>query len=299
MYNIRIGRRIRALRESTGMKQQELAIRLGLKARQSVSAIEAGIRSVSADELIQLVHLFELSLDDLTNPLLLFEKESFSWRQTDVALADLDKFERKAGEWIGAYRAFTETQRGKARKLLPNLRLTHTSSFEEAIAAGEAVADFLDLGEFPARELASAIEARLGILVLMVDPIPGVSGAACRLPELHAVIINRNESFGRRNADISHELFHISTWETMQPERIETAEQVWDRPIGRKTARNVRIEQLADNFSFGLLMPSRVLDKLPEPRVTADWLDAAADKIGVSSINLRLNSRFVCKHACP
>ena len=55
---------------------------------------------MSADELIQLVQIFEISLDDLTNPFLLFEKESFSWRQTDVALAELDKFERKAGEWI-------------------------------------------------------------------------------------------------------------------------------------------------------------------------------------------------------
>ena len=112
--------------------------------------------------------------------------------------------------------------------------------------------DLLDLGEFPARELAAAIEAPLGILMLMVDPIHGVSSAACRLPELDAIIINRTESPRRQNADISHELFHILTWETMPPERIETAEQVWDSPVGRKAARNVRTEQLADNFSSGL-----------------------------------------------
>ncbi|MFN5997328.1 MAG: helix-turn-helix domain-containing protein [Paracoccaceae bacterium] len=291
MNNSRIGGRIRALRERAGMKQQDLADILELKDRQSVSAIEAGKRSVSADELIRLVERFGVSLQDLTNPFLLFDKDSFSWRQTNVARADLDAFEQTAGQWIGAYRALAEKPAGETRKLLPNLRLMHGSSFEDAIAAGEAVASFLELGDTPAQELPEAVERRLGILVLMVDPIPGISGAACHLPELDAILINRNESRGRRHADLSHELFHIMTWDTMRPERVESAEQIWDRPIDRpidrKAVRNERIEQLADNFSFGVLMPSSALDKLPEPRANAEWLDAAADKLGVSSINLK------------
>lgn len=293
MNENRIGRRIKVLRERAKIKQQDLADILELNDRQSISAIEAGKRAVSAEELIRIVQYFKVSLADLTNPFLLFERENFSWRQTNVAQPDLDKFERQAGEWIGAYRALAKKQAGQTRKLLPNLQLTHTSSFEDAISAGEAVGDFLELRDKPALELSAAVEKRLGILVLMVDAIPGVSGAACHLPELDAILINRNESLGRRHADLSHELFHIMTWESMRPERVESAEQVWDRPTNskagrdRKAKRNERIEQLADNFSFGLLMPGRVLDSLPKPRSDANWLDAAAAAIGVSSTNLK------------
>lgn len=47
------------------------------------------------------------------------------------------------------------------------------------------------------------MERDLGILVLMVDAVPGVSGAACHLPELDAVLINRREVPGRRHYDLA------------------------------------------------------------------------------------------------
>jgi hypothetical protein len=56
----------------------------------------------------------------------------------------------------------------------------------------------------------------------MVDPIPGVSGAACHVPELNAILINRNESPDRRRADLAHELFRILTWDAMKPERVSS-----------------------------------------------------------------------------
>lgn len=287
MNTTHIGRRIRALREAAGMKQTDLADLLQLKDRQSVSALETGARRVSADELIRVVEHFKVSLDDISNPFLLFNKESFSWRQRGVGEKELNDFERLAGEWVGAYRSLRGDTLAGGRKLLPNLRLTHSSSFEDAVAAGENVARHLELGDHPAANLASAIEEQLDILVLMVDTIPGVSGAACHLPELNAILIDRNDSPGRRRADLAHELFHILTWDVMKPERVESSELTWERPSGRKAARNERIEQLADNFQFGLLMPTWVLDQLPDPREDAEWLNAAANQLGVSSINLK------------
>ncbi len=53
-----------------------------------------------------------------------------------------------------------------------------------SIAAGERFAAQHDLGDVPARRLAQVMQADFAILVLMVDAIEGVSGAACRLPEL-------------------------------------------------------------------------------------------------------------------
>jgi len=285
-----IGKRIKALREANGMKQAELAEVLDLKDRQSVSALENGTRRVSADELIKVVNHFSISLQDISNPFLLYEKEGFSWRQNQVASADLDAFERRAGEWIGAFRTLSKKVcEPSLRKLLPNLELTHKSSFEDAVAAGESVAALLDLPEDgPALGLEKAIEEKFDILVLMVDAIPGISGAACHLPELNAILINRNESPGRRRADMAHELFHILTWGVMKPERVESSQFSWEKSApSRKEARNERIEQLADNFNYGLLIPSWSLDKLPEPRADADWLDAAADRLGVTSLNLK------------
>lgn len=285
-----IGKRIKALRESNGMKQTDLAGVLDLKDRQSVSALENGIRRVSADELIKIVDYFKVSLQDISNPFLLYEREVFSWRQNQVASTDLDDFERRAGEWIGAFRTLSKKgSEPSLRKLLPNLELTHKSSFENAVSAGESVAAHLDLPEdSPALGLQEAIEEKFGILVLMVDAIPGISGAACHLPEINAILINRNEPPGRRHADMAHELFRILTWSAMKPERVESSQFSWENDTpSRKEARNGRIVQLADNFNSGLLIPNWSLDKLHEPREDAEWLDAAADRLGVTSLHLK------------
>jgi transcriptional regulator with XRE-family HTH domain/Zn-dependent peptidase ImmA (M78 family) len=288
MNTAHIGRRIMALRKAHGLKQEQLADILRIENRQSVSSLENGTRRVTADELIRALEYFKVTLEDISNPFALFDRESFSWRQKNVAEDALYAFEKKAGEWVGAYRALRRDQ--TRPKLLPNLRLTHQSSYEDAIEAGEDVAELLELGDKPAFTLAAAIEEKFGILVLMVDTIPGVSGAACHLPELNAILINRNDSPGRRQADLAHELFHILTWDVMKPERVESSEPTWEqstRNMSRKELRNYRIEHLADNFNSGVLMPGWTLDALPSPREDAEWLNAAANEIGVTSANLK------------
>jgi XRE family transcriptional regulator, fatty acid utilization regulator len=277
MIETDIGARVKALREGASLGQDALAGILGLENRQSVSDIELGKRRLSADELVTIVDHFGVSFEQLTNPFLLTGKESFSWRQRDVPLADLDAFEARAGEWIGAYRELNRLNDVPLKKLLPRLGLTHRSSFEEAVEAGEAVAYELELGTRPALALAATLEKRLGILVLMVDAIDGVSGAACRLRVLNVILINRQERASRRNSDLAHELFHILTWDEMRPERVESDLEAWERPATRSQHRNLRIENLADNFASGLLMPSRELDRIGEPQGNpVDWLIAAA-----------------------
>lgn len=290
MNHQHIGRRVRALRDANRMTQADLAIVLGLKDRQSVAAIEAGERRLKADELIAAVGHFKVTLAEITNPFLLFEKESFSWRQKHVPLEQLDAFEARAGEWIGAYRELSQLGDIRLKSLLPRLGLTHHSSFEEAVEVGESVAAELDLGERPAKHLVDVISEKLGVLVLMVDTIPGISGAACRLPELNAILINRHETPARRNADLAHELFHILTWDTMKPQRVESSDEPWEQPRTQRAQRAQRIENLADNFASGLLMPSAVLDAMPQPKPEVDlaeWLTAAAAELEVSSHSLR------------
>jgi Zn-dependent peptidase ImmA (M78 family) len=122
------------------------------------------------------------------------------------------------------------------------------------------------------------MERKLGILVLMVDAIEGVSGAACRLPDLDTVLINRREVTGRRHFDLAHELFHILTWDTMPPEHVEEAAEY----------SKSRVEQLANNFASAVLMPAAVLDRFgPVKGEIVAWLNATADALKVTATALK------------
>jgi len=258
-----IGTRIKALREERKLSQDDLARLFGFKDRQTVSAIETGERRVSAEELLIAVEKLGKPLDYFTDPFLLVGEGRFSWRQTDVGPQRLTGYENNAGRWIAAFRAIAP-QVGRAAPLLRRtLGLTRHQSYEDAMQAGERFAAEFKLGDVPATRLVEVMEQELGILVLMVDAFQGISGAACRLPELDVVLINRTEVPGRRHFDLAHELFHILTWDAMPPERSEES---------RETGGN-RVEQLANNFASAVLMPVPVLDRF------GDWSDFSDRKL--------------------
>ncbi len=273
-----IGTRIKALREERKLSQDDLARIFGFKDRQTVSAIETGERRVSAEELLAAVEKLGASLDYFTNPFLLVGEGKFSWRQTNVAPQRLSAFERVAGRWIAATRTLAPRVGRPPPNLRQALKLTSKSSFEEAMVAGERFATDFQLGPVPAEQLAEVMERRLGVLVLMVDAIQGVSGAACRLPDLDAVLINRHEVAGRRHFDLAHELFHILTWDTMPPEHVEDAAE----------RSKLRVEQLANNFASAVLMPTDVLDRFKPAKVeNVQWLNDTADALQVTATALK------------
>ncbi len=277
-----IGTRLRALREERKFSQDDLAQLFGFNDRQTVSAIETGARRVSADELVRVLERLEVPLDYFTDPFRLVGEGRFSWRHTGTGAAQLGKYELSAGRWIAAFRALAP----KVGRELPLMRralgLARTSRFEDAMSAGERFVSEFGLGEAPATGLAGVMEQELGILVLMVDASEGISGAACRLPELDTVLIARREVEGRRHFDLAHELFHILTWDAMPPEHSEEA---------RETGGN-RVEQLANNFAAAVLMPAATLQRrggwtsLGEEGLI-DRLNAVADELRVTSSALR------------
>ncbi|MFN3635162.1 MAG: helix-turn-helix domain-containing protein [Rhizobium rhizophilum] len=289
MLENHIGERLKLLRVKAKLDQTKLAEILGLKDRQSVSAIETGQRRLSADELVRVIEHFGVTLDWLTNPFLLVSRNNaFSWRQKVQSIAELDAFEALAGQWIAAFRELNAMNGTPLPVLLPRLGLTDRSSKDEASATGERVAAELDLGDRPAFKLAETLQARLGILVLMVDAPKNISGAACRLTALNAILINRHERQGRRSTDAAHEFFHLGTWNEMPPPRVESSEPAWEGPATYAAARYKKIEQLADSFAAGLLMPSWALDQLGQANGDlAAWLAAGADYLGVSARSLR------------
>ena len=277
-----IGTRIKALRRERGLSQDGLAQLFGFRDRQTVSAIETGMRRVTARELLLAVEKLGAPLDYFTDPFRLDGEARFSWRQSGVGRAELGEYERKASQWVGAYRALA-AQIGRPAPLMRRaLGLTRVSRFEDAVDAGERFATEFGLGEVPAQRLAETMQEEFGILVLMVDAYRGISGAACRLPELDAVLIARAEVPGRRNFDLAHELFHILTWDAMPPEHVEDASDMGGN----------RVEQLANNFAAAVLMPRAVLDAYGtwselEMDVLIARLNAVANELDVSSSALR------------
>ena len=246
-----IGARLKALREQRNLSQDEVAQIFGFKDRQTVSAIETGERRLSAGELLTAVEKLGATLDYFTDPFRLEGEGNFSWRQTGVGKERLFAYERVAGRWIAGFRVLASQLERIDPLFRISLKLNRTSSFEDAMDAGERFAKEFKLGDVPASRLAGAMENKIGILVLMVDALEGISGAACRLPDLDAVLVNRREVAGRRNFDLAHELFHILTWDVMPPEYAEEAAEF---------SRN-RIEQLANNFASAVLMPAKILGR--------------------------------------
>lgn len=276
-----IGSRIKALREERGLSQDDLARMFGFKDRQTVSAIETGERRVTAEELLTAVGKLGASLDYFTDPFLLAGEGKFSWRRHPrVGLESVKAFERVAGRWIAASRTLA-SQVGKPAPILrQSLKLTSKSSFEEAATAGERFVVDFKLGPIPAEKLPEVMERKLGVLVLMVDATDGVSGAACRLPDLDAVLINRHEVAGRRNFDLAHELFHILTWDTMPPEYLEEATE----------NSKICVEQLANNFASALLMPEASIkdfERASAKGAIVPWLNATADRLQVTATALK------------
>ena len=281
----RIRRRIATLRGRAGLNQAEVATALGFRDRQTVSAIEVGDRKVSAEELVKLADLFDVELSLFTDPYLIVDEASFSWRRNDIPEAEIGQFEDKAKGWLALYRHLSRVAGEPVNSLVPSLDLSETSSFEDAASEGESIATQFDLGPVPAMAIEQVLDEKLNVLVLQVDAPEGLSGAACRLGGLNFVLVNRAEPTARRAFNLAHELFHLATWEKMPPEHIETV-----RILG---PRKPRAEQLADNFASALLMPRRALEAPLDRHARAkdadptEWIMRLADDMGVSGLAMK------------
>lgn len=274
-----IGQRVRHLREAAGWTQSDLSERMGFKDRQTLSTIEAGQRRVTADELVTLMELFDRDIDFFSDPTLLVGEGAISWRaDSRIKHSLLDDQEPHIRELVGLYRHLSREAGHSFPVLVEQLPLDRRSSFERAAALAEQLVCEWELGSIPSRKLRAKCEERLNLLTFYLDLPPGISGAALRLPELGAVAINRNESPGRKQFDFAHEVFHLLTWQTLPPERIDDM-----RGQGVKARR---VEQLANTFASALLMPEiavrRAWSMRSKPADVFDWFDQTAVTFQVS-----------------
>lgn len=277
----RVARRLKARREQLGMTQEALAQQLPINNRQTLGAIEDGSRNIRGEELAAAARVLGVQPDFFTDRFSAAGEAVFSFRAEAAGVGELDEFETQAGCWIATYRELG-AESGEGSSLLNrSLSLTRRSSYEEAMEAGEEVGRELRLGTFPARGLQAALEREWGVLVLHADTPSGISGAASRLDGLWTIIINRNEPSGRRSYDLAHELFHLLTWDAMEPRRIDST---------TPARGDKRVEQLANKFASALLMPERTVRarwEAREDRSLHDWISLVAGEFTVSGPALK------------
>lgn len=282
--NTIISRRLRAARERAGLTQEQLAKKLGFKDRQTLTAIETGDRKLAADELLQLIKILGVDLDYFVDEFRLDGEGKFSWRASKVESNVLKQFEEKAGKWVATYRKLGELENITPSPLEIVLSLTPKNSFEDAQVAAERLCAEWKLGDVPALKLEEAIYKHLDTLIIYVDAPAGISGAAFRVPNLSAVIINRQEPEGRRYYDLAHELFHLLTWERMPPKHNDLEQ------MQHLKAQAKRIEQLAENFAAALLMPQKALHGKWQERGDQEihsWMNSVADHFRVTASALK------------
>lgn len=249
-----IGHRVKLAREKKGWTQEQLARALDLKDRQIISNIELGARVLQAQELIILTEIFEIEPEYFLDPFAVVDDARFSWRASEtLSEKSLDAFELKAGKWINLFLWLRKMEQESINPLKFSLRLSKQSRYEDAIICAENLVTQLELGLIPADNLQQKIECQLGIPILFFDlneADDSISGATCNFQNSGVILINRNETEGRRLYDLAHELFHALTWDIMPPAHRESN----SNRINEK-----RVEQLANNFAAGLLMPESSL----------------------------------------
>lgn len=263
-----VGFKVRSAREAKGWTQVQLTEALGLNDRQTVSDIENGKRALKPEELVRLTDLLGRDLDFFLDPFGVAGEAQFTWRAAPgVRQEKLDDFEGRVSRSIGLLRWLREGEQGPSNPLKHSLRLTARSSFEDAQASAERLAETLDLGAVPADRLIERIERDLDILVWFIDVEASgdqtISGAACNLEDLRVILVDRQESEGRRLDSVAHELFHALTWDAIKPPHRESN-------FDDDRARGRRVEQLADNFAAALLMPRISVERLLDRRRVND-----------------------------
>ncbi|MBI2908720.1 MAG: ImmA/IrrE family metallo-endopeptidase [Chloroflexi bacterium] len=238
--------RIKKARERVGMTQEDLALRAGLPAPQSMSQIERGERAVKAIELGRIAEALHLSIVDLVTPAPAPAK--VLWRnppvtgQSDAEAKFLERCRnyRLAEQWA-AVPAPPPLRQASLPKRLDDYQ------FAEGLASD--IRECYGFGKYPAATLVRTLEEDVGVKLLYEANLEG--SAACSYQDFGAaMLINASEVPWRRNYSIAHELFHLVTWNAMPPETLEADEERWPK-----------VETLANVFASALLLPTEAVER--------------------------------------
>lgn len=263
-------------RKIAKLSQEEVKEKMGFNDRQTISNIESGNRQLSADELLRACTIFNKDIDFFTDPYI--SNENITWRALENN-TNLNECESYVKRIIAANIHFSEIL-GESFYPLDIMIHKNNLSYDGVRVVAENIVEKLNFGEYPANNLYDKIQDKLNIDILYIDCPHDISGGACKTDKINFIFVNQNEVSFRRNFTIGHELFHILTWDTLTPERIDP---IHDHQNDRKGKS--KIESLADSFTSSFLMPKKTILKLWNSKGSKDinaWLLKSAEKLEVS-----------------
>ena len=265
-----IGKRVQEERKTVTMTANELADKMGWASHTTVLDLEAGRRELKAWELMKLARIFHIDPGALMT-----EKKQQSgplvlWREKPDPKAEI--LERQFIQRCEDYKFLEEILENRLPKItaLPKESLNlKTANFVWANELADRVGKEMRLGEFPGATLVKTLEENYGVRFLPVPLGENGSAACCEYTFGPAILVNSDEVPWRQTFSIAHELFHLITWDS-------------------SLANSLKIEQLANAFAAGILMPSLLLRQQVDKLVLAGKLKystivALAREYGVSS----------------
>lgn len=217
------GARVRAARKALGLTQAELSAHMGWADRQTLSAVEHGMRRVDADELVRLSERLDREVTFFVDP---FEVTGETRWVTWGSMGNLGEptpWHDTVGRWLGLWRAL----RPQAEDVTLALGLRADPRFS-AVQLGEQA---LALGSTWRRQagetcpLHTWVTQRLAVPVWQVaarsDQPEGLWG---RLPELDVLIVAPT---AQRSLDVlvAEGLFHVLTDSLWQQVRRQATAQ--------------------------------------------------------------------------
>lgn len=262
-----LGQKLQYARQRAGLTQAQVREHTSV-GESSLSDFENGKREPSLAQLTSLAALYQrpasFFLDERPVP----DREVVRWRQKPAEGAE--GIEVRFLRLCEQYHNLETFCRARPTVELPDVRRpARPFGRSDAEALAVHLRRELALGDFPGTGLLRALEERCGLKVFHLAFEPTGTAACTKHPEFGpAVLLNAKNPRRRRGFDLAHELFHLLTWDFLQPE--EPTSEVW----------TCSEEKLADAFAANLLMP---VDAIREA-VTASRQDGKLHLSALSEI---------------
>ena len=253
--NATIGSRLRTARRTLGLNQTDAGGRMGM-VTSTVSAIEAGKRSVTGSELYEFSQLYKRPIayfldsgDVSTSP-----GFQFLFRRVDDAVIDrppIVELEKLASD----YDLLEDLVGVTSPPYPPDYSGFEFRGDRDAEALAEMECSRLGLGDAPIKDVVDLLDSTVGIRVFML-PVSQQSWSGLVVQDLNGrpcVAVNSKEPFYRRNFTLAHEYAHALV-DLSEP----TTPQAWIDFASERRRKNQH-ERFAEAFAAAFLMPRRAV----------------------------------------
>jgi len=247
-----IGARIRALRERAGIQSQELAARVGLDPS-AMSNVERGKRAVKTEELARIAKALGVS------PLAVLTEGSLLERLPVAARAQAEVV--SDGSAVARLTALAELHEVLSGHDIPsNPRLGDVPGIDvdRWLSSADTLASWVRTRiplDGPQKdrfsELASAIEQKFRIDVLVEDSGDAIAGASITDRRFPFIFVNRDQPVTRGLFTLAHELAHVLSGEGESALTLDVNLTAHTNP-----------ERFANAFAASLLMPKASIDRI-------------------------------------